>query len=180
MSPAVTGLPADARSAARLLAQKVRGQGWSQRALAQRVGLSLSHLGQILRGHEGLKVKHLYAILDAMGLSPAVFFAELHRGAPSEGRHLVATLMVSAGNGLIAVDLLEFVREVVRDTVRETLAELKPLPREERRDARRLDPGPPQASAADLAHRAERHDAGRAAPSTPLPSPTLLNRNPGG
>ena len=49
----------------------------TQRSIEERCGFSRGYLSQILRGHIDLKIRHLLAILGAIGFAPDEFFAEL-------------------------------------------------------------------------------------------------------
>ncbi|HEX4955247.1 MAG TPA: helix-turn-helix transcriptional regulator [Thermoanaerobaculia bacterium] len=69
---------ADSRRASGLLARRLRGSGWTQERAAEALGLSLSHLGRVLRGDQPLKVELLYRLLALIEVEPVDFFSELH------------------------------------------------------------------------------------------------------
>lgn len=50
---------------------------FTQRELEQRAGFSKGYLSQILHGNIDLKLSHLLAVIDALDLHPAEFFADL-------------------------------------------------------------------------------------------------------
>jgi transcriptional regulator with XRE-family HTH domain len=49
----------------------------TQRQIEHKAGFSKGYLSQILRGHSEIKLSHVLAVIHALDLSPADFFAEL-------------------------------------------------------------------------------------------------------
>ena len=47
------------------------------RSIERQLGLPQGYLGQLLRGNLDLKLKHLLAVLDAIGMEPLEFFASM-------------------------------------------------------------------------------------------------------
>src|SRR5215207_455342 len=47
------------------------------RSIERQVGMPQGYLGQLLRGNLDLKLKHLLAVLDAIGMEPLEFFASM-------------------------------------------------------------------------------------------------------
>lgn len=93
----------------RLLRRQVAAAGLTQAEAAARGGFTAGHLSLLLSGKEDLKVKHLLAVLDAVGGSPAPFFAEL---ASAFGRALPAKLSTSAA-GILEERLTQEVRRAL-------------------------------------------------------------------
>lgn len=50
----------------------------SHRVLERRAALAPGYLAQILGGNIELKMRHVFSILDALGVQPAQFFRSLH------------------------------------------------------------------------------------------------------
>ena len=98
---------------ARLLGEKVRLAGYTQRTFAAAWGLSFSHTAQLLRGREPLKVKQLFAALKVLGITPAEFFSEVYPRT-SRPSHAEVHLAGPAGSGKGSAMRLEtLVRRVV-------------------------------------------------------------------
>lgn len=68
---------ADVKRLADFLRLKIRSAGHFQNAVERRLGWGEGYVSQLLRGNQDLKVKHVYAILRVIGVSPAEFFAQL-------------------------------------------------------------------------------------------------------
>src|SRR5215208_3903616 len=47
-------------------------------AVESELGMGVGYLGQLLRGNLDLKVKHVLAVLEVIGVEPAEFFASLY------------------------------------------------------------------------------------------------------
>lgn len=75
--------------AARLLRQYVRVSPTTQRAISRELGLSPDALGLALRGNTRLDFRHVFGVLQAIGMEPERYFAEL---VGPEDRNLVDTL----------------------------------------------------------------------------------------
>jgi len=74
---------------ARLLRQRLKKAGASQRSISLALNLSGDALGQALRGNTRLLFRHVFGILAEIGVRPERFFAELL--GPDDGE-LVGTL----------------------------------------------------------------------------------------
>ncbi|HVF58572.1 MAG TPA: helix-turn-helix transcriptional regulator [Thermoanaerobaculia bacterium] len=57
----------------RALGRRIRDEGKSLRAVEDLLGVSRDYLSQLLRGSMHLKVKHLYAVLEALEVEPGAF-----------------------------------------------------------------------------------------------------------
>ena len=71
----------DERTDFQRLADEVRRQiaaaGLSQREVAERLGWGRGYVSQLLTGVVGLKVKHVFQILELLEVPPGEFFANL-------------------------------------------------------------------------------------------------------
>lgn len=67
----------DVKRLADFVRLKIRSTGHFQNAVERRLGWGEGYLSQLLRGNQDLKVKHVYAILRAIGVPPAEFFSQL-------------------------------------------------------------------------------------------------------
>lgn len=68
---------ADVKRLADFVRLKIRSTGHFQNAVERRLGWGEGYLSQLLRGNQDLKVKHVYAILRAIGVPAAEFFSQL-------------------------------------------------------------------------------------------------------
>lgn len=57
----------------RALGRRIRDEGKSLRTFEERLGVGRDYLSQLLRGSMHLKVKHLFAILEALDVEPGEF-----------------------------------------------------------------------------------------------------------
>lgn len=73
----------DAQRLAELLRLKIITSGHSQREVERRLDWGKGYISQLLRGSFDLKVKHVYSILEVIGIAPRAFFAELYQLAPA-------------------------------------------------------------------------------------------------
>jgi transcriptional regulator with XRE-family HTH domain len=60
----------------------IQVQGLTLRRLESELGMGEGYLGQLLRGNVDLKVKHLFGILRALGITPADFYASMYGLVP--------------------------------------------------------------------------------------------------
>ena len=72
----------DGQRLAAALQRAIRREGLSYSKVERRLGMGKDYLRQLLNGRVDLKVKHVLAVLTAIGVPPADFFAELF-GPPS-------------------------------------------------------------------------------------------------
>ena len=70
------------REVTEALQRAIRQAGLSYAEVERRLGMGRDYLRQLLAGRVDLKVKHVLAVLAAIGVEPAGFFAE-HFGPPS-------------------------------------------------------------------------------------------------
>ncbi len=66
------------------LRRAIRREGLSYSEVERRVGMGKDYLRQLLSGRVDLKIKHVLAVLTAIRVSPADFFAEVF-GPPTVG-----------------------------------------------------------------------------------------------
>lgn len=129
-----TAEPGDEQRLAELLRLKILASGHSQRAVERRLAWGKGYISQLLRGNFDLKVKHVYAILGVIGLSPESFFGELYRLAPAESRGLVASAAAGGSRPAAILGLEElgalrpFFRELIREVLEEERAEGSRVP----------------------------------------------------
>jgi hypothetical protein len=64
----------DVQRLASVLATVVRVSGRSRQSLEQQLGLSSGYLSKILGGAVELRARHIFMILEAVGMDPADFF----------------------------------------------------------------------------------------------------------
>lgn len=76
---------ADVAKISAALRERVRAGGLTLRAVEDRLGMGRNYLRQLLSGAVDLKLKHLLAVLQVLGESPADFLARVY-GAPSAQR----------------------------------------------------------------------------------------------
>ena len=89
----------------RALGRRIRDEGKSLRAVEERLGVSRDYLSQLLRGSMHLKVKHLFAILEALETEPGEFLLAVFpppAGSPEHAR-LDAEFIASRQEVSIAV-----------------------------------------------------------------------------
>ena len=70
---------------------------FSAREVDRRVGWSENYLSQILRGGVELRVAHVLAILDVLGISPLDFWARVFPGQPEAAPGVVVKASPKAG-----------------------------------------------------------------------------------
>jgi len=56
---------------------RIQCSSLTQRGLERRLGFSKGYLSQVLRGHVDLKMNHLLALLEVLGVDPGDFFSEV-------------------------------------------------------------------------------------------------------
>lgn len=71
-------IDAEIRRISELLKRKIAGAGTSQKAVERTLGWGDGYISQILAGKVTLKFRHVFSILDVIGISPAEFFGELY------------------------------------------------------------------------------------------------------
>lgn len=117
--------PDEEQRLAELLRLKILGSGHTQREVERRLHWGKGYISQLLRGSFDLKVKHVYAILEVIGLSPEAFFGELYRLVPAEGG--VEAARGAAGRhrpaGTMGPEELEALRPFFKQLIRELLEE---------------------------------------------------------
>ena len=91
----------EARRLADVLALVIHVAGRTRQSLEQQMGLSSGYLSKILSGAVELRVRHILAILEAVGLEPGHFFrlAFPLTGEPAseQARRLVAGVQAALG-----------------------------------------------------------------------------------
>jgi hypothetical protein len=99
----------------------------SKRRLEKMLGQGQGYIGSLIKGRITLKVGHVYAIGEALGLEPLLLF---FRAAPKENQErLLEALGVPSADGASSQDPLEpmtreEIEELVRRVVRQELARL--------------------------------------------------------
>jgi transcriptional regulator with XRE-family HTH domain len=63
------------------LRQRIREAGLTLREVEERLGLGKDYLRHVLSGRVDLKLKHVLAILEVLGLDPGPFFADVYGSA---------------------------------------------------------------------------------------------------
>jgi transcriptional regulator with XRE-family HTH domain len=71
----------------RALGRRIRDDGKSLRAVEERLGVGRDYLSQLLRGSMHLKIKHLFAILEALEAEPGEFLLAVFPPAASGPEH---------------------------------------------------------------------------------------------
>jgi hypothetical protein len=75
------------------LAAKIRESGYTQAAVSLSLGWGPDYVNQLLRANLDLRLAHVYAILEAIEVSPGRFFGELHADSASRQRAFVERLL---------------------------------------------------------------------------------------
>jgi transcriptional regulator with XRE-family HTH domain len=66
------------RTMAEALKRKIREAGSSVREVEERAGMTRDYLRQVLRGSMKLRMEHVVAILEVIGVPPIEFFVEVY------------------------------------------------------------------------------------------------------
>lgn len=73
-------------AAVRLLSVLIQLTGWTRQEVDERLGFSRGYTSRLLTGNCKLLYRHVLLILDAIGVSPALYFEVLHGTAPLAAR----------------------------------------------------------------------------------------------
>ena len=68
----------DVDQLARHLRLWIQSRRMTLQAVEQELGMGVGYLGQLLRGNLDLKVKHVLAVLEIIGVEPSEFFSSLY------------------------------------------------------------------------------------------------------
>ena len=94
----------------RHLRHKIRKQGFTQRGVQETLGWGRSYISQLVTGQKSVRIDQVLAILEVIGIDPALFFRELYPPSPERG-----VLPPTRGGELVKE--LEPVRAVARNLV---------------------------------------------------------------
>lgn len=75
---------------------RIQCSSFTQRSLERRLGFSKGYLSQVLRGQVDLKITHLFAMLEVLGVDPGEFFAEVSEDPSYPVRSLETQIGTSA------------------------------------------------------------------------------------
>ncbi|HEX4955246.1 MAG TPA: helix-turn-helix transcriptional regulator [Thermoanaerobaculia bacterium] len=78
---------------ARQLGAKIREAGFTQGEVSRRLRWGPDYVNQLLRGNLDLRLDHVYAVLDTIGVSPGHFFGSLHGDAASQQQYFLTRLL---------------------------------------------------------------------------------------
>lgn len=78
---------------ARRLGAKVREAGFTQGEVSRRLRWGPDYVNQLLRGNLDLRLDHVYAILDTIGVTAGHFFGSLHGDAASRQQYFLTRLL---------------------------------------------------------------------------------------
>lgn len=68
----------DVRKISEALKRKIREHGLTYEQVEQRAGMGREYLRQVLRGTLKLRVEHVAAVLEALGIPPIEFYVEVY------------------------------------------------------------------------------------------------------
>ena len=109
-----------------LLRLRIVASGLTQRAVERKLGWSTGYVSQLLRGNQDLKLKQVYAILGAIGVSPDELAADIMRArSPQRVGEVAAALHSSPswGGEMQLRELLDQLRPMIRQMVQEELGQ---------------------------------------------------------
>lgn len=95
----------------------------SQRSVERQLGWGTGYLSQLLRPDPPhLKIKHLLAVLHAIGVPPAVFFADLYGLRPAESGDELTQMSRTELQGFVARTLREELARMIESEAKPSAA----------------------------------------------------------